>query len=115
MSVVPIQGLAPLATDCRPSGAERPRYGCSDMGARAGLARTAAMMTGRGREAWERMTPEQRAAVEALRAQNRTPEAQAENERIAAAARAAHPPIEVDESLAQFVAGLRLERERAGL
>jgi len=61
------------------------------------------------------MTPEQRAAVEAIRAKNRAPEAQAENARIAAEAREAHPPLETDEALSHFVAGLKLERERAGL
>lgn len=73
------------------------------------------MTTRRGKEAWDRMTPEKRAAVEAIRAKHRTPEAQAENARAAAEAEQVHPRIAADEVLLQFVAGLRLERERAGL
>lgn len=73
------------------------------------------MATERGRRAWDRMTPEQQAAVESIRAKNRAPEAQAEHERIAAEAKRVHPPIETDDVLSHFVAGLRLERERAGL
>jgi DNA-binding XRE family transcriptional regulator len=73
------------------------------------------MTTKRQQEALARMTPEQRAAVEAIRARHRTPEAQADHERIAAETRQAHPPIETDDTLAAFVAGLKLARERAEL
>lgn len=50
------------------------------------------METKRNREALAKMTPEQREAVERIRAKNRTPEAQAENERIAAEVRKEFPP-----------------------
>jgi hypothetical protein len=51
-------------------------------------------MTERGKADWEKLTPEQQAAVEEIRARNRTPEALARDERDAAAVEAEFPPLE---------------------
>jgi ribosome-binding protein aMBF1 (putative translation factor) len=71
--------------------------------------------TERNRQAWERMTPEQRAAVEAIRARHATPEYRAEEARIREEVRKEFPPLTADEPLLDVLAALRLERERQGL
>ena len=66
----------------------------------------------------EDMTAEQRAAVAAVRARNRTPEARAELEAERAAVRRDFPPADApaaDPDLAAAVAAMRRERERQGL
>ncbi len=72
-------------------------------------------MTQRNREAWEKMTPEQQAAVEALRARHATPEYRAEEERVRELARQDFPPATADDDLLDLLAALKLERERQGL
>lgn len=61
------------------------------------------------------MTPEQRAAVEAIRARRHTPESDAERELIREQAREEFPPASPDESLLEVMTSLRAERERQGL
>ncbi len=60
------------------------------------------------------LTPDQRSAVEARRADRQTPEYQEEIERDIAAYRREYPPAS-DPGLIEALAGLRLERERQGL
>jgi len=71
-------------------------------------------MRGHGKSVDE-MTPEQRAAIESIRAGRHTPEADAERERIREAIRQEYPPAAPHDSLLHTVASLRLERERQGL
>ncbi|WP_406698078.1 helix-turn-helix transcriptional regulator [Singulisphaera sp. Ch08] len=66
------------------------------------------METKRSREALAKMTPEQRAAVEAIKAKHKTPEYRAE-------VRKEFPPIEADEAIAGLAASFKVERERSGL
>jgi ribosome-binding protein aMBF1 (putative translation factor) len=67
------------------------------------------------RKAWERLTPEQKAAVEAIRAEHATPEYRAEEARIREEVRKEFPPLTADEPLLEVLAALRRERERQGL
>jgi ribosome-binding protein aMBF1 (putative translation factor) len=60
------------------------------------------------------LTPEQRAAAEARRAERRTPEYQEEVARDIAAYRREYAPVG-DPELIEALAGLRRERERQGL
>jgi ribosome-binding protein aMBF1 (putative translation factor) len=60
------------------------------------------------------LTPEQRAAVEARRADRQTPQYQEELERDIDAYRREYPPAG-DPELIEALAGLRRERERQGL
>ncbi len=71
--------------------------------------------TERNRKRWESTTPEQRAAVERIRAGHQTPESRERVERDRATVRAEFPPITADEELLNALAALRLERERQGL
>jgi DNA-binding XRE family transcriptional regulator len=61
------------------------------------------------------LTPAQRAAVEARRAQRQTAEYQEGLARDLEAYRREYPPIVHDEELAAALASLRLERQRQGL
>jgi ribosome-binding protein aMBF1 (putative translation factor) len=61
------------------------------------------------------LTPEQRAALEEVRARHRTPEARAEDARVREAVQQEFPPLEADESLRALLAAFRTERERQGL
>ncbi len=61
------------------------------------------------------LTPEQRAAVEARRAQRQTPEYQEELARDIEAYRQEFPPATVDRELVEALSSLRLEREKLGL
>ena len=71
--------------------------------------------TERNRQRWEAMTPDQRAAVEAIRASHRTPEFRECEEATRRAIRAEFPPSRADEELTAALAALRVERERQGL
>jgi ribosome-binding protein aMBF1 (putative translation factor) len=72
--------------------------------------------TERNRKRWETMTPEQRAAVDSIRARQATPESREKEARDRVAIMAEFPPREVaDEELRAALAGLRAERERQGL
>jgi ribosome-binding protein aMBF1 (putative translation factor) len=71
--------------------------------------------TERNRRAWERLTPEQKAAVEAIRAEHATPEYRAEEARIQEEVRKEFPPLQADEPLRNVLAALQRERERQGL
>jgi ribosome-binding protein aMBF1 (putative translation factor) len=73
------------------------------------------MARDRNREALERMTPEQRAAVERIKARNRSPEHGAELEQAAHEIEAANARLTVDEPLGDLLARFKLERERLGL
>jgi ribosome-binding protein aMBF1 (putative translation factor) len=63
----------------------------------------------------DEMTPEQRAAIDAIRARRHTPEADADRERFREEVRKEFPPASPDESLLDTLAALRTERERQGL
>ncbi|WZP00054.1 helix-turn-helix domain-containing protein [Isosphaeraceae bacterium EP7] len=63
----------------------------------------------------EDLTPEQRAAADAILARNRTPERRAELARIRADVMREFPPLTISAGLAESLASLRLERERLGL
>ena len=67
------------------------------------------------RKRWEALTPEQRAAVETLRAKHQTLEYREQEEKDREAIRAEFPPRVIDEELKAALATLRLERERQGL
>ena len=72
--------------------------------------------TGRNRKRWDAMTPEQRAAVESIRAGHSTPEYREQEERDRAAIRAEFPPRHpADDDLKAALSALRVERERQGL
>jgi hypothetical protein len=71
--------------------------------------------TERNRRRWEALTPEQRAAVEKVRAAHRAAEYRADEARVREAVRAEFPPRRADEDLAAALAALRTERERQGL
>jgi ribosome-binding protein aMBF1 (putative translation factor) len=71
--------------------------------------------TERNRKRWDAMTPEQRAAVEVIRASHRTPEFREREEAVRQAARFEFPPRGADEELTAALAALRVERERQGL
>jgi ribosome-binding protein aMBF1 (putative translation factor) len=71
--------------------------------------------TDRNRERWESLTPEQRAAVESIRARHQTAGYREQEAREREAIRAEFPPRGVDEELKTALAALRLERERQGL
>jgi transcriptional regulator with XRE-family HTH domain len=73
------------------------------------------MTTKRNREALEKMTPEERAALEAILAKNRTPQHRAEIERVREKIREEIPPATADPDLLELLASLRAERERQGL
>jgi hypothetical protein len=55
-------------------------------------------MIERGKADWEKLTSEQRAVVEEIRARNRTPEALARDECDVAAVEAEFPPLKPKES-----------------
>ena len=63
----------------------------------------------------DEMTPEQRVAIEAIRARRHTPEADADRERFREEIRDEFPPAAPDESLIDTPASLRAELERQGL
>lgn len=69
----------------------------------------------RNRARFERLTPEQRAALLRIREENRTPEQRAEDRRAREAAEKEFPPLVADERLLTLVATFRTERERQGL
>ena len=69
----------------------------------------------RNRQRYERLTPEQRAAFDRIRAQNRTPEKRAEEKRVRELAEQEFPPLAANEQLLMLVATFRTERERQGL
>jgi ribosome-binding protein aMBF1 (putative translation factor) len=71
--------------------------------------------TERNRKRWEAMTPEQRAAVEAVRARHRDPAYADQETRDREAVRAEFPPRHADDGLKAALASLRAERERRGL
>jgi ribosome-binding protein aMBF1 (putative translation factor) len=71
--------------------------------------------TERNQEAWERMTPEQRAAVEKIREKHRTPEYRREEAVVRELVRQDVPPLDADADLMATLAALRDERERQGL
>src|SRR3954452_20188312 len=71
--------------------------------------------TDRNRKRWESMTPEQRAAVEAIRARHQTAEYREREAKEREAVRDEFPPRVIDEELNIALAALRLERERQGL
>jgi ribosome-binding protein aMBF1 (putative translation factor) len=71
--------------------------------------------TERNRKRWEAMAPEQRAAVETIRAAHATPEYRAREERDREAVRQEFPPRRADEALTSALTSLRAERERQGL
>lgn len=71
-------------------------------------------MTERQRLAYERMTPDQRAAVDRIRASFQTPEFRDEVDRIREEVMREFPP-KVEPEAAEAMARLRLERERKGL
>jgi ribosome-binding protein aMBF1 (putative translation factor) len=63
----------------------------------------------------DEMTPEQRAAMELIRASRHNPEADADREQFREAIREEVPPAVPDPSLLETLAALRVERERQGL
>lgn len=71
--------------------------------------------TERNRDRWEAMTPEQRAAVEAIRAGHADPACHGQEERDRVSVLDEFPPRRVDEELTAALAALRAERERLGL
>lgn len=71
--------------------------------------------TERNRKRWEALTPEQREAVERVRAGHQTPEYRAEEGRIAELARAEFPPLSATPQVLALAAALKAERERQGL
>jgi ribosome-binding protein aMBF1 (putative translation factor) len=71
--------------------------------------------TDRNRKRWEALTPEQRAAVEHIRAEHARPEFREQEERDRASARIDFPPRTADVDLTAALASLRAERERQGL
>jgi ribosome-binding protein aMBF1 (putative translation factor) len=71
--------------------------------------------TERNRKRWDAMTPEQRAAVERIRAAHHAPESRELEERDRSMIRDELPPATPDEELIDTLAALRLERERQGL
>jgi ribosome-binding protein aMBF1 (putative translation factor) len=66
-------------------------------------------------KALDELTPEQRAAVLAIRARRHTPEADADRERFREEVRKEVPPASPDGPLLEALAALRAERERQGL
>ena len=72
-------------------------------------------MTERRMRRFDELTPGEKAKVEASRARRRTPEAQAEEERVRAAIREELPPLQLDDDTRAALAALRAERERRGL
>jgi ribosome-binding protein aMBF1 (putative translation factor) len=71
--------------------------------------------TERNRRRWEKLTPEQRAAVERIRSKHLATEYRTEEERIRELARQEFPPLVADGPLLDVLAALRHERERQGL
>ena len=67
------------------------------------------------RKRWEQLTAEQKAAVERIRAEHRTPEYRAEEKQIRDLVREEFPPLVADGPLLDVLAALRSERERQGL
>jgi transcriptional regulator with XRE-family HTH domain len=72
-------------------------------------------MNERNRAAYEKLTPEQKAKVDASRARRATPEARAAEALVREQVRAEIPPLVADQSLVSAMAGLRLAREQLGL
>jgi ribosome-binding protein aMBF1 (putative translation factor) len=72
-------------------------------------------LTERGRKDWEKLTPEQRAAVEHIRAANRTPEGIAARVRAADLEDKDNPKAAPQDDLLALLSALRAERERQGL
>lgn len=73
------------------------------------------MMNGSRRKRIEELTPEQRAAVDAVRARHSTPEARDALDAVRDAVQQEFPPAVADDSTMELLASLRLERERLGL
>lgn len=73
------------------------------------------METKRNREALAKMTPEQRAAIEVIKAKHKTPEYRVEETLIREKVRKEFPPIETDETIVGLAAAFKIARERAGL
>jgi ribosome-binding protein aMBF1 (putative translation factor) len=75
--------------------------------------------TERNRQAWEKLTPEQQAAVlagrERRKAERQTPEYQEQLARDIEAIKKEFPPLEPDEALLEVLAALRRRREALGL
>ena len=72
-------------------------------------------VTERGRKDWERLTPEQRAAVERVREANQTPEATAARIRAADLDDEDDVKARPNADVLALLASLRAERERQGL
>ncbi len=66
-------------------------------------------------KALDAMSPEQRAAIEAIRGRRHAPEADADRERFRDQIRDEFPPAVPDSPLTETLASLRAERERQGL
>lgn len=71
--------------------------------------------TERNRGRWESLTPEQRAAVETVRASHRDPETRRREREDREAVRSEFPARRADKTLTAALAALRDERERQGL
>ena len=71
--------------------------------------------TERNRQAWEKLTPEQKAKVELIRAKHRTPEYRAEEQRVREEVRKEFPPLAPDAELLAVLTALRRERKRQKL
>ena len=71
--------------------------------------------TERNRRAWERLTPEKRAQVEAILAKHRTPAYRAEEQRLREEVRKEFPPLAPDAELLGVLTALRRERKRQRL
>lgn len=73
------------------------------------------MLSDRQSKTLEAMSPEQRAAIEAIRARRDTPEGRAEIEQVRRDIRKEVPPAVPDEALSATLDALRAERARLGL
>jgi DNA-binding Xre family transcriptional regulator len=71
--------------------------------------------TERNRQAWEKLTPEQKAKVDLVRAQHRTPAYRAEELRVREEVRKEFPPLAPDAELLGVLTALRRERKRQKL
>jgi hypothetical protein len=72
-------------------------------------------MNGSRRKQYEELTPGQRAAVDAFRARQATPEARDALNAVRSAVRQEFPPAIADPATMEMLAALRLERQRLGL
>jgi DNA-binding Xre family transcriptional regulator len=71
--------------------------------------------TERNRRAWERLTPEKKAQVEAILAKHRTPAYRAQEQRLRQEVRKEFPPLVPDAELRALLTALRRERKRQKL